>query len=81
VHWYFYVYRLEYFSKLESHKTEIESIFGEPLEWYTSRKTSVAKRILYSEERDIHNAEQYQDHFNWLINHFDKLKSALDAVD
>lgn len=35
----------------------------------------------YSEERDIHNAELYQQHFDWLINHFDKLKSALDAVD
>jgi hypothetical protein len=75
-----YVYRPEYFSKLESKKTEIESVFGAPLEWYTSRKKSVAKRILYSEEKDIHNPELYQQHFEWLINHFDKLKSALDAI-
>lgn len=76
-----YVYRPEYFSKLESRKNEIESIFGASLEWYTSREKSVAKRILYSEERDIHSAEQYQEHFNWLINHFDRLKNALDAVE
>lgn len=76
-----YVYRPEYFSKLESKKTEIESVFGFPLEWYTSREKSVAKRILYSEEKDIHNDELYQQHFDWLINHFDKLKSALDAVE
>lgn len=76
-----YVYRPEYFSKLESKKAEIEGVFGCPLEWYTSREKSVAKRILYSEEKDIHNAEQYQQHFDWLINHFDKLKSALDLVD
>jgi hypothetical protein len=75
-----YVYRPEYFSKLESKKTEIESVFGAPLEWYTSREKSVAKRILYSEEKDIHNPELYQQHFEWLINHFDKLKSALDAI-
>lgn len=76
-----YVYRPEYFSKLESKKAEIESVFGFPLEWYTSREKSIAKRILYSEERDIHNTELYQQHFDWLINHFDKLKSALDAFD
>lgn len=76
-----YVYRPEYFSKLESKKTEIESVFGSRLEWYTSREKSVAKRILYSEEKDIHNAELYQQHFDWLINHFDKLKSALDTVE
>lgn len=75
-----YVYRPEYFSNLESKKVEIESAFGCPLEWYTSREKSVAKRILYSEERDIHNVELYQQHFDWLINHFDKLKNALDAV-
>ncbi|WP_100330424.1 DUF4268 domain-containing protein [Bacillus xiapuensis] len=75
-----YVYRPEYFSKLEARKTEIESIFGAPLEWYTSREKSIAKRILYSEERDIHNSELYQQHFEWLINHFDKLKKALDTT-
>ena len=76
-----YVYSSEYFSKLESKKPEIESIFGYPLEWYTSREKSIAKRILYSEEKDIYNAEQYQQHFDWLINHFDKLKVSLDAID
>lgn len=75
-----YVYRPEYFSKLESKKTELESLFGAPLEWYTSQKKSLAKRILYSEERDIHNPELYQQHFEWLINHFDKLKNALDTL-
>lgn len=75
-----YVYRPEYFSKLESKKTELESLFGAPLEWYTSRKKSIAKRILYSEEKDIHNPELYQQHFEWLINHFDKLKNALDTI-
>lgn len=76
-----YVYRPEYFLKLESKKLEIESIFGTSLEWYTSRKKSIAKRILYSEEKDVHNAEYYKEHFVWLISHFDKLKVALDVID
>lgn len=75
-----YVYRPEYFSKLESKKTELESRFGAPLEWNTSRKKSLAQRILYSEEKDIHNHELYQQHFEWLINHFDILKNALDKL-
>ena len=76
-----FVNRQEYFSKLESNKAEIENIFGFPLEWYTSREKSIAKRILFSEEKDIHNPELYQEHFDWLISHFDKLKDALDEVE
>lgn len=76
-----YVYKPDYFSRLESKKADIESSFGYPLEWYTSRPQSVAKRILYSEERDIHNVAFYPQHFDWLISHFDRLKNALDAVE
>jgi hypothetical protein len=54
---------------------------GFSLEWYTSRKNSVAKRILYSIEADIHNTELYNQHFEWLIDRFDKLKNALNTVD
>lgn len=75
------MHRQEDFSNLESNKAEIENIFGLPLEWYTSRETSVAKRILYSEEKDIHNPELYQQHFDWLISRFDKLKAALDEAE
>lgn len=76
-----YVYYPEYFSKIESKKDLIESACGFPLEWYTSREKSVAKRILYSVDADIHNPELYQKHFEWLIQHFDKLNNALGAVD
>lgn len=76
-----YVYRPEYFSKLESRKYEIETAFGVPLDWYTSREKSVAKRILYSVDADIHNQELYHQHFEWLIKHFDKLTYALQTVD
>ena len=76
-----FVNRQEYFSNLESNKAEIENIFGFPLEWYTSREKSIAKRILFSEEKDIHNPELYQQHFDWLISRFDKLKDALDEVE
>jgi len=76
-----YVYRPEDFARLDSLKTEIENAYGSPLEWYTSREKSTAKRILHSIETDIHNPELYFQHFEWLISQFDKLKTALEKVD
>ena len=76
-----YVYRPEDFARLDSLKNEIEKAYGSPLEWYTSREKSTAKRILHSIETDIHNPELYPQHFEWLISQFDKLKTALEKVD
>lgn len=76
-----YVYDPEYFSKLELKKELIENACGFKLEWYTSREKSVAKRILYSIDADIHNTELYHKHFEWLIEHFDKLCNALVVLD
>lgn len=76
-----YVYRPEDFARLDSLKDEIENTYGTPLEWYTSREKSTAKRILHSIETNIHNPELYPQHFEWLISQFDKLKAALEKVD
>lgn len=46
-----------------------------------SRENSVAKRVLYSKTTDLYNKATYNDSFAWLINCFDKLKNALDAID
>jgi len=76
-----YVYKPEDFSRLDSHKEEIEITYGSALEWYTSREKSVAKRILHSVDADIHNPALYKKHFDWLIAQFDKLQATLQAVD
>jgi len=76
-----YVYRPEDFTRLESIKTEIEQTYGSPLEWYTSRHKSVAKRILHSIDADVHNTEVYLQHFEWLVCQFDKLVSTLKNLD
>ncbi|MDO9518441.1 MAG: DUF4268 domain-containing protein, partial [Methanosarcinaceae archaeon] len=76
-----YVYRPEDFARLESLKTEIENAYGSSLEWYTSREKSTAKRILHSIDADVHNPDQYLQHFEWLISQFDKLKTALEKID
>ena len=76
-----YVYQPEVFARLESKKAEIETLYGSQLEWYTSRKKSVAKRILHSIEADVHNPQLYKQHFDWLKDQFDKLKHALKTAD
>jgi hypothetical protein len=76
-----YVYRQEYFARLDSKKADIEAAYGSPLEWYSSREKSVAKRILHSVPVDVHDKTLYQKHFDWLISQFDKLRHALEIVD
>lgn len=51
------------------------------MEWYTSRKSSTAKRVLYSITTDLYNKDSYNDSFKWLIDCFDKLKNALISLD
>lgn len=76
-----YVYRQEDFSRLELIKSELETAYGSQLEWYTSRKTSVAKRILHSIEADVHNPTLFPQHFTWYISQFDRLRAALEQND
>ena len=76
-----YVYYQEYFARLDSKKADIEAAYGSPLEWYSSREKSVAKRILHSMPADVHENTLYQEHFDWLISQFDKLLHALEIVD
>ena len=76
-----YVFRPESFQRLETKKEKLEVTCGFSLEWYTSREKSVAKRILYSITADVHNPDLYDQHFEWLVEHHDRLKNALLLVD
>lgn len=76
-----YIYNGEAFKRLENKKDSIEQLCGFNLEWYTSKEKSVAKRVLYTKTTDLYNKATYKDSFQWLIDCFDKLKNALDAVD
>lgn len=72
-----YAYNGEAFSRLESKKKEIEAEFGDRLDWYSSRKNSVAKRIIYKRECEIFNPDKQDELFAWMINKFDALCGAL----
>lgn len=75
-----YAYNHESFARLESKKATIEDVFGDKLDWYTSKKDSVAKRILYKHECEIFNPENQAEIFSWMIDKYDKLCNALTAV-
>ncbi len=76
-----YVYEREVFDRLVSKKDEIEGMYGSKLEWFTSKKTSTAKRILHSIDVDVHDQELYVQNFKWLISQFDQLKLTLNKID
>ena len=76
-----YIYNIDAFNRLEAKKELLEKIFGYNIEWYTSRKNSTAKRVLYSITTDLYNKENYNNSFTWLIDCFDKLKNALESLD
>lgn len=76
-----YIYNIDVFNSLESKKDLIEQTCGYKMEWYTSRKNSTAKRVLYSTKTDLYNKDKYKESFEWLINSFDKLKNALELLD
>ena len=75
-----YAYNVDAFRRLESKKDVIETYFGYELDWYSSRDSSVAKRIVYKREMDIFNTDQQPDIFAWMIDKYDRLYAALEAV-
>ena len=75
-----YAYNGEAFSRLESKKEKIESVFGDKLDWYSSKQNSVAKRIIYKKECEIFNPAKQQELFSWMIDKYDELCNALVVV-
>ena len=68
------------FTRLESKKKQIESLFGHEFDWYSSKENSEAKRIIYKEKADIFAVEKQDKLFEWMIEKFDFLKDALISV-
>jgi len=76
-----YTYNIEAFQRLEKQKDNIEAMCGFQFDWYSSRSTSVQKRIIYSRDIDYYSAEKQNECFGWFVDCFDKLKAALKTYD
>lgn len=72
-----YAYNHEAFTRLESKRATIEEVFGNKLDWYSSKKDSVAKRIIYKYECEIFNPKKQAEIFSWMIDKYDELCYAL----
>ena len=75
-----FYYNKEVFERLESKKSKIEEIFGDKLDWYSSREGSEAKRIIYKREADVFNPSKQEEYFAWMIDKCDELSNALVQV-
>lgn len=75
-----YAYNKEAFERFESKKSRIEAIFGDKLNWYSSREGSEAKRIIYKREADVFNSSKQEEYFAWMIDKCDELSNALVQV-
>ena len=59
---------------------EIEEVFGDKLDWYSSRQGSEAKRIIYKRDADVFNPSKQEEYFAWMIDKCDELSNALVQV-
>lgn len=75
-----YAYNRDAFTRLESKKDKIESLFQDKLDWYSSKQNSAAKRIIYKKECEIFNPAKQEMIFSWMIDKFDEMCKALAAV-
>jgi len=69
----------EEFERLESKKPEIEALYGSPLIWGGGDNSRF--HFIRDEITDALNPDLYEPHFEWMVEHFDRLKDALEAVD
>lgn len=76
-----YVYNLEVFARFEGKKDIIESVFGDKLDWYSSKTESIAKRIIYRKEYDVFNPSKHKEIFEWMVAKYDLLHKALLSAD
>ena len=75
-----YAENTETFLRLDSKKEAIEEVFGNKLDWYSSKEKSNAKRILFKREGDIFNPNKQEELFAWMLHKFDQLYNALVKV-
>ncbi len=71
----------EMFTQVEEKKEQIEKYFGDKLDWYSSKKGSSAKRIIYKKEFDIFNPSKQEELFNWILQKYDLLQNALISAN
>lgn len=75
-----YTYNVETFDRLKELKEQIETEFGERLNWEYSKPTVTTRSIVIEEKADDFNLAEQPKIFDWIINHFDRITTALSMA-
>ena len=75
-----YTYNVDTYSRLKEFKDQIEAEFGENLNWEYSKSTGTTRSIVIEEKADVFNPAEQPKIFDWIINHFDRITTALSMA-
>ncbi len=75
-----YTYNVDTYNRLKELRDQIEAEFGESLNWEYSKPTGTTRSIDIEENTDVFNPSEQPKVFDWIIDHFDRITSALSLV-
>jgi hypothetical protein len=75
-----YTYNVDTFNRLKELKDQIEAEFGESLNWEYSKPTGTTRSIVIEEKADDFNQVEQPKIFDWIIEHFDRITTALSMA-
>jgi len=68
-----------YFKKLEKNKTEIENIFGNPLEWELLPDSKMSRIKFEDTNLNLYNEEDWNQFDEFFIAHLPRFKKAFEG--
>lgn len=75
-----YIYSVETFERLKELRDQIEAEFGEKLNWEYSKPTGTTRSIVIEEKADAFDLAEQPKIFDWIINCFDRITTALSMA-
>ena len=75
-----YTYNVDTYNRLKELKDQIETEFGENLNWEYSKLTGTTRSIVIEEKADVFNPAEQPKIFDWIIDHFDRITTALSMT-
>lgn len=75
-----YTYNVDTYNRLKESKDQIEAEFGELLNWEYSKPTGQTRSIVIEEKADDFNLSEQPKIFDWIIDHFDRITTALSMA-
>lgn len=75
-----YTYNVDTYNRLRELKDQLEAEFDENLNWEYLKPTDTTRSIIIEEKADVFNPEEQSKIFDGIINHFDRITTALSMA-